>query len=333
MRVFSGDLKSVAAFQPAAARASELDAILGFLEAGGFGALAVPPPAATLADTGFASWEVEYATGSTRHLIERLETSSVRWIPVIRPGDLRVPIDSPARGIRGDSLPLWCALRPQLWIRALGPAYRAVARLAGANPELVPAVVLDLSLPGGGYTMGHDYCDATYRAALAAMGLDSARAAALAVAPIEARYDSLLDAGLLQAYYSTLEGLVAARAQALRREARALAPGLLFGLRSAAAPANWFTLGLLQGLSGDGPPVILWTREPDGRALAARYGQRGISVVHATALPAGALGVGASARLRGAVFRDNDGFWLPGEAEPPGARTDSVARIIRRLSR
>jgi hypothetical protein len=334
MRVFSGDLKSIAGFQPASARARELDALLAFLEAGAFGTLAAGPPPAILTDAArFQSWEVEYATAAVRQLVGRLEASSVRWIPVIRPADLRVPVDSPARGIRGDSLPLWCALGPELWTRALGPAYRAVARLAAAKPELVPAVVLDLSLPGGGYTMGHDYCDATYGAALAAMGLDGPRAATLAAVPLAARYDSLLNGGLLHAYYGALERLVAARAAVLRRDTRALAPGLVLGLKSAAAPADWITLGLLQGLSGNGPPLILWTREPDGRALAGVYRRRGVAVVHATALAPAAVGTGAWPRLHDAVFRDNDGFWVPDEPGALGPPTDSLARLIRRLSR
>jgi hypothetical protein len=333
MRVFWGDLRSIATFQPAGARARELDSLLGFLEAGAVTALAVAPQAAALGDTArFARWERDYAAAVSRQLVDRLQTSSVRWIPVIRPASARVRVDTSARGIRGDSLTLWCALGTEFWNAALAPAYRSVARLAAQRPDLVPAVVLDLSLPDGGYTMGHDFCDATYRAALGAMELDGTRLTSLAALPVEVRYDSLLDAGLLAAYYGSLERLVAARAGVLRREARAFAPELVFAFKSHSVPADWFTLGLLAGFGGAGPPLLLWTHEPHGRALAASYRGRGIRVLHAMGIAPAALGAGAWARLRYLVFEESDGFWL--SAEPDArAPNDSVARLIRRLSR
>jgi len=336
IRVFFGQLRSDTEYPTASARARELDPLIGFLEASGFVAVALEAPIASTGDPErFPEWQREYSSAVEKQLVERLQTSSLFWIPVIRPRDLRVRVESPARGIRGDSLGLWCALDETLWNSGLARAYRGVARLAAQHPELVPAVALDLTLPegGGSYGMGYDYCDATYLAALSAMDLDSAGRGALAALPVERRYDALLEAGLAGAYYATLERLVRARATVLRRETRAFARDIVFGIRSAEPPGDWFTLGLLAGFADSTRPAVLWTRERRGRALRAALERRGIAVLHGTGISPDALGPAAWPRLRPLVFEESDGFWVAGERGDLRARTDSVARLIRRLSR
>lgn len=334
LRVFLGEPRSSTTYPSATARGRELDSLIGFLEASGFVALAVDAPVVTAGDTTrFPKWERDYADAVQRQLVERLETSSLRWIPVIRLVGPRARVDSAARGIRGDSLRLWCALDRTLWNVVLARAYRAVARLAAEHADLVPAVALDLALPGGGFTMGHDYCDASYLAALGAMGLDSARLASLAGLPVERRYDALLDGGLLGGYYAALERLVAERASVLRRETRAFAPDVVFAFRSTVPPGDWFTLGMLAGFGGEARPVVLWTREPHGRTLTAELARRGIAVLHGAGITPDAVSAAQWPRLRQLVFEESDGFWVSGEREGLRTPSDSVARLIRRLSR
>ena len=334
IRVFFGQLRSDTEYPVHSARARELDGLIGFVEASGFVAVALEAPVAASGDPErFPDWQREYATAVEKQLIERLQTSSLRWIPVIRPGDLRVRVEAPARGMRGDSLGIWCALDETLWNTGLARAYRGVARIAAQHPELVPAVALDLTRPEGGYGMGHDYCDTTYLAALSAMELDSTRHAALAAIPVERRYDALLEAGLARAYYAALERLVAARATVLRRETRAFARDILFGIRSSDPPGDWFTLGLLAGFADSTRPAVLWTRERRGRALRTAFERYGIAVLLGTAISPDALGAAAWARLRPLVFDESDGFWVAGDRTDLRAPSDSIARLIRRLSK
>jgi hypothetical protein len=163
------------------------------------------------------------------------------------------------------------------------------------------------------------------------MELDSASRAALSALPAHERYDALLDDGLLAGYYGALERSVAARAEVLRRETRAVAREIVFVFRVASPPADWFTLGLLAGFSGSATPVALWTRGPEGPEIAADLRRRGIPVLHAAGILPNALSPSAWRRLGQLIAEESDGFWVEGSRLPPGALTDSVARLFRRL--
>ena len=332
MRVLWGRLVAAERFESADARARELDAVVGFVEAAGLNAFASAASLVVLRDSARAEpWEREYATAAWRQLAARLQTTNARWAPVI-PLDLaRIPSDSLARGLRGDTLAAPCALDHRLWDDKIAPAARAVARLAAERADLIAAAVLDLEPARGAYTMGHDYCDATYRVALRALGRDSGWIARFSDLPIGARYDALLEAGALGEYYDALERLVAERAARVRSEARRIAPELRFAFRSDAAPADWFSLGLLAGFAGRGPPVLLWTRESRGGAMSAAYQQRGIPVLHAVGLAPAAVAPADWPRLRTAAFERNRGFWIAGDDGAAVAYGDSLARLIRRL--
>lgn len=325
-----------------------LDSLVSFLEVGAFNVLATGARPEVIADSlRSAPWERDLVRAAWRETLQRLETTNLRWVPAIGYEDLHLPFDTLARGIRGDTLATWCALDARLWNEALAPAYRTLARLAAERADVIPAIALDLGAsspeavasPG----MGWDFCDATYRAGLAALGKDSAWTARFAALPVAARYDSLLEAGLLGAYFGALEDLVAERAGAIRAEVRRIRPDLLFAFRLAQPAADWFSLGILRGFSGPpaDAPLLVWSHEVRARDLLAAYRRRGIHAIHAIGLSPRQIPPSAWPRLRRAVFGESDGFWIPAAAEriPDAPRSpggplsaDSLGRLIRRLS-
>ena len=334
MRVLWGQLSAAERFDPADARARELETLVAFVETAGLNAFASNARLAVLRDSaGAAPWEREYAAAAWRQLATRLQTTNTRWAPVLHLDLPRIASDSLARGLRGDTLAAPCALDHGLWDQTIAPATRAIARLAADRADLIAAAVIDLEPARGAYTMGHDYCDATYRLALRALGRDSTWMRRFTDLPINARYDALLEAGALGDYYAALERLVTERAARIRGEARRIAPELRFAFRSDAAPADWFSLGLLAGFAGRGPPVLLWTRESRGGAMSAAYQRHGIPVLHAVGIAPGRVAPADWPRLRAAAFERNRGFWIAGDDGAPVAYRDSLARLIRRLSR
>ena len=261
----------------------------------------------------------------------RLEATSLRWFPAITLADLRMQGDPATREIdvHGDTSSVWCGLDSLFWRGALRPAYRALARLGGdKTADLVAGVALDLDVPQDGYAAA-GFCDADYREGLGALGLDSTEASRLDSVPASggARYEALLESGLLGRYEAALEALVAQRAQALRAEVRRVNPDLRFAFRSAQVPSDWFSLGLLRGLSAPDSPVLLWTREPRVRDLLAQYRARGIYALSAMGLTPERAATIDWPRLRRVAFVEHDGFWLS------GVRADSLGRLIRRLAR
>jgi hypothetical protein len=328
MRAYWTSLPSITGYQTPSARSRALDSLVEFMNGSGFNVLAMNAPRA---DTAAARWEIEYADAVRQQVVERLQASSVRWIPV-----LQFPHStggaSPALGTRGEPAALRCGLETAVWDGFLAPGYRAVARLHTEHPEVVPAVALEL--PRRGYTMGHDFCDATYRATLAEMRLDSGQAAALSDRAPAERYEALLERGLLGRYYGSLQGLIARRAALLRREARAFARDLVFVVYSGAPPADWFTLGILEGLAGPaGSPVVLWSRALDGRDVVRALAHRDIPALWAVGINPGTMRPASWTRLEQAlVDKGPDGYWV--DASLLGARAaDSLARTFRRLSR
>ena len=126
------------------------------------------------------------------------------------------------------------------------------------------------------YYHGSGFCDADFRIGLAGLGLDSAELSQALALPPAVRYDTLLERGWLARYFAALENGVAERAAALRTELRRLHPDLRFAFHASPAPADWFSLGLLRGLSTREVPVLLWLGEPRVGELARGYRDRGI---------------------------------------------------------
>src|SRR5439155_1393471 len=108
----------------AAPRRASLDSLLAFLDVGGFNTL-IGDAAAWAADSLHAApWERDAIRAAWRQTVDQLETTSFDWIPAITLREFRVPVDTPARGVRGDTLAAWCALDSRLWDQALAPALR-----------------------------------------------------------------------------------------------------------------------------------------------------------------------------------------------------------------
>jgi hypothetical protein len=298
------------------ARARMLDSLVELMESGALTALWTRAGVTPLVDTTRSQqWERDVLRAAWKQMGERLQATSVRWLPGVDLHDSRFPSDTVEVDARGDTVAPWAALDPRWWDEALRPAVRAVARLAAEQAELVPGIVLDLPAFG----MGAGFADPTFRTGLTALPADSA----LLALPPAARFDSLLERGHLAAFYESLEGAVAQRAALLRQDLRRLAPGRGVGLRIR-QPLDWFTLGLIRGLGDSTAAVWLFTDE-------ARWPALRLAVIPILRLSPDFVPDASWSRLTDVVFAQNGGFWL--EIGQPAAVPDSLAQLVRRLSR
>ncbi len=298
------------------------DSVLGFVDVAALNALATVIPVQAIADT-------VTTRNFWRNAVERLQTTSVHWFPAVRLIDIPTPgADEVDR--HGELQPVPCGLDSLFWRGPLRATYRTLARLGGApaRAEVVAGVAVDLD-SATMYYGGAGFCDVDYRIGLAALGLDRAETERLAMLPPTERYDTLLERGLLGRYFDTLQTATSERARALRAELRRMRPDLRIAFRADAMPADWFSIGLLQGFSSADAPVLLWLRAGRAGDSLAVYRHRDLYALSAIRLEPDRNTFGANEwnRLRPLVFGAHDGFWLD-RAVP-----DSVARMIRRVTR
>ena len=320
-----------------------LDSLLAFVDIAALNTLATVIPIGALADT-LGTRNVWRVTA------DRMQVTSIRWFPsvsmfsVVSRGE---PLERATRVVdrrrrqpiqdegaadeinrHGELIPVACGLDSLFWRETLRPALRSLTRLGGARPEVITGVGVDLDSAMTFYR-GSGFCDADFRVGLAGLGLDSAALSDALALPPAVRYDSLLERGWLARYFSALEAGVAERAVALRTELRRLHPDLRFAFHASEPPADWFSLGLLRGLSARESPVLLWLREPRVSDLMRIYREREIYGLAAVRIEAdrATFAPAEAARLRSRVFSEGAGFWLDGTV------TDSLGRVIRRFVR
>jgi len=297
-----------------------LDSLLRFVDVAALNALATPIPEAALTDT-ITTRTLWKLTG------ERLQATSIHWFPGVALAAIGSEgADEVDR--HGERSPIPCGLDSLYWRGGLRPTYRALIRLGGIKPEVIAGVALDLD-SAMTHFRGSGFCDADYRAGLAALGLDPAELERLGALPAAVRYDTLLERGWLSRYFQGLEDAVAERALALRGELRRLRPELRFAFHASDVPADWFSLGVLRGFSSPDAPIFLWVRQDARPTLLRRYRARGIFALSAVGLePERATFAPAEwSRARYAAFTEHAGFWLD------GAATDSLGRVIRRFAK
>lgn len=326
IRALLADFPALAPPAGGVARLAALDSLAPLLDIGAFNALITDAHVAPLADsTRVLRWERDALRDAWRQVTERLQTTSVRWIPLVLPRGLGAPTDSaPAEP---------CALDQALWSR-LASGARVLARLAARNTELIPAVGFGLDETTRSWS-GFPFCDGSWQLGLGALSRDAAltrqRLARLTAVPIAARYDSLLEGGLLAAYDSGVTRVVEQRAAALRADLRRIRRDLPFAVVLDRSPTDWFTRSLVRGLAAPGTPVLLFS--PDRRAREVLEAAGDVNLLHAIRLDPAELLSGGVARLSNSVFHDQDGFWLgPAEAVLIGP-SDSLARQVRRLTK
>jgi hypothetical protein len=302
-----------------------LDSLIRFVDIAALNALATTIPAAAIIDTQSTRnlWKI---TG------ERLQATSVRWFPAVALSQMPSQDGSPDEVDRqGTPVAIACGLDSLYWRGALRPVFRTLLRLNGIRPDVIAGVALDLDSAMTQYR-GSGFCDADYRVGLAALELDRGETDRLAGLPAPVRYDTLLERGWLGRYFQALEDAVAERARALRDELRRLHPDLRFAFHAGEAPADWFSLGLLRGLSSRDAPALLWLQErrgEQGQALLRHYRAREIFALPALHLTPerGTFTTAEWSHLRYAAFSDHAGFWLDRTA------TDSLGRVIRRFAK
>ena len=299
-----------------------LDSLLAFVDVAALNALATTIPERALADTV-----------STRNIWkiagDRLQATSLRWFPAV--SLFAIPSQGANEVDRhGELAPIACGLDSLYWHDALRPTYHTLTRLGGVRPPpgIIAGIALDLD-SAMTYFRGSGFCDADYRAGLAALGLDRTEMERLAGLPVAVRYDTLLERGWLHGYFEGLEAAVAERAALLRGELQRTHPDLRFAFHASDVPADWFTLGLLRGFSSPDAPVLLWLKERRGRALLRRYQERNVFALSALGMEPDRATFAPTEwqRLRFAAFREHAGFWLD------GAATDSLGRVIRRFTK
>jgi hypothetical protein len=298
-------------------RARMLDSVVELMESASLTALWTRAGVTPLADTTRSQqWERDVLRAAWKQMGERLQATSVRWLPGVDLHDSRFPHDTVELDARGDTVAPWAALDPRWWDEAVRPAVRAVARLAAEQQDLVPGIVVDLPAFG----MGAGFADPTFRAGLSVLRGDST----LRALPASGRFDSLLERGHLEAFYATLEAAVAQRAATLRQDLRRIAPGRGVGLRIRQPALDWFGRGLIRGLGDSSAAVWLFTDEARTPAL-------GVAVIPVLRLTPDRVPAASWSRLADLVFIQNGGFWL--DLERPGPVPDTLAQQVRRLSR
>jgi hypothetical protein len=313
---------------PGSTRLAALDTLSTLLDIGAFNVLLADAHAGPLADsTDVPPWRRDALRTAWDQVAQHLQATSVRWIPLVRPSELE----------RTDSVatpaPPSCPLDPLLWNR-MASGVRVLARWARAYPDVIPAVGLALDETTRGWA-GPTVCDAAWEAGLAALArdsvLDAGRRARLASTPPAARFDSLVEAGMLEAYDSGLADVVRQRSAVLRAEVRRIDRRVLPAVWLDRSAGDWFTTSLVRGLSEGGTPVIVFSPDPRAREQFAREGV--VNVLHAIRLDPDELSTIPVERLARTAFHDQDGFWIgPAETVLTGPG-DRLAREIRRLSK
>jgi hypothetical protein len=329
LRALQAQFPSLAPPAPGSARLAALDALSTELDIGAFNVLLADARVGPLADsTATATWQREALRTAWSQVAEHLRATSVRWIPLVAPGGLESS-DSTSGSVAGPP----CPLDPELWGR-IASGMRVLARLAATYPDLIPAVGITLDETTRSWA-GPMVCDAAWQAGLAALTRDSIlnrhHQAQLVTIPAPARYDSLLDAGLVAAYDSGVADVVRQRATALRSDIRRIQRRVLLAVLLDRSPGDWFTTSLVRGFSTDESPVLVFSSDPRAREQLALGGP--VNVVPAIRLDAEVLSSVAADRLGPAVFHEQGGFWVgPAETVLAGPG-DRLARQIRRLSK
>jgi hypothetical protein len=325
VRALEGDFPALAPATAGAVRLAALESLTAFLDVGGFNLLVTNAHIAPLADSSNTQrWERDAVRAAWQLVAARLQSTSVRWLPLVVPGGLTAADSAQDEG---------CPLDPGLWGK-LASGVRVLTRFAATRTELIPAV--GLSLDGTIESWGAaPFCDAAWLAGLGALPRDPSRPrdrlARLAAVPRAARYDSLLEGGLIAQYDSAVARVVRQRAAALRADVRRIRRGVLLALVVDHSPTDWFTRSLIAGISTPDTPALVFSPDPSARALL-NVGDTAM-VLHVLRLDAGHIMEAGVARLGQTVFHNHEGFWLgPAEILLRGP-SDSLARLVRRIEK
>jgi len=320
--------------------AASLDSLVRSLDEAGYNLLAGDVDAGTVADSMHHLWDERAAVRKAwRDAVNLLQPTSVAWIPAV---DYRRVLRAGATSTAfapGATAP--CQLDSLFGEPRLTAELVTLARLAADLRQLIPAVAIDLdSIPTirvAGASVGGEFCDGAWHQVLPHLGSalsDSVR--------FPDRLRALRDAGLLGAYYRTLEDQVAEKASALRDRILKERPGLFFAFRVPRAPGDWLSMGLMRGFTLPERPLLLFTPEVLTHDLLAAYRARGINAVHATELSSVMTRGRNVNSLKEIVFQENDGFWVAGggggetRAATPGLKVgtnDTLSQVLRHLAR
>ncbi len=320
VRALQTDFPRLAQEVNATERIAALDSLTNILDIGAFNLLVTSAHIASLADsTKVGRGERDALRAAWQQVAARLQATSVRWLPLVVPRELEAP---------GDSAGPPCPLDEALWGR-IASGMRVLSRFAATHAELIPAVGIELDATTHTWS-GMPFCDAAWQAGIAGLPKSPAhtraRLAALAAVPLDARYDSLLENGLLAAYDSAVSRVVEQRAAAVATDAHRQRRDLLLAIVVPRSPDDWLTRSLVRGFTSPNTPALVLSPDIRARHILGM-------VLHAIRLDPAQLSGGGTGRLSAALFREQDGFWMgPAESVFVGS-SDSLARLVRRVAK
>ncbi len=276
--------------------------------------------------------------------LSTLEGKNLTWFPGVDYRDQRLPAGQ-AVGLNGAVQNTWSPLDRTFWVDGYFSPLRAAQKVFDEQNASLPGFFFDTNLysasPVHNYFMGYEYGDqawALFRAAASGFVEDYILQAAAEETAPQRRFVFLVQNGLLPLYYLTLQDEVERFARHLRRQFAA-GPAKTWGVFVDRLPADWYSLGLLRGLSTPGNPVILLSFEPDTKAYLPYLLEMDIHALHAFGIIPIQYSLKELPAMGRLVKAQHDGYWLSSlEAilQPEGVRThngtvsaEAYARAIK----
>ncbi len=270
-----------------------------------------------------------------------LKGKKLIWFPGMDYRDQRLPAGQ-AVGLNGAVQKTWSPLDREFWVKGYFSPLRAAQDFFAEQKTPLPGIFFDTNLysasPIHNFFMGYDFGDRAWRLFLAASGgfveAYILEAAAEQLTPHK-RFVFLIQNGLLPLYYTTLQDEVERFARHLRRGLAADQPKI-WGVFVDRLPADWYSIGLLRGLSTPDSPVLLLSFEPDTQAYLRYLLDMDIHALHAF----GIIPIQYSPKELPAMGRFvrayHDGYWLSSlEAilQPEGVRTHNGTLTLEEYAR
>ena len=296
---------------------AELQPLADFVKQAHLNLLWVVPNLQAMTDSlGYAVAERAEVQQSWQNSVPAMNASGAALFAGIDYSDFR---QAPGQtvGLHGEAQAIWPPFDRRFWWQGFVQPFAFAARDLSPQVDAMAGLVLDTEFhgfaPASHYLMGHDFSNRAFGFFLAAsagyLGREQLREART-LQP-SARFTFLLRNGLLPLYYRTLSGETERFGRLLRREIEKVAPGRVWGVFLRQFPGDWYSMGLLRGLSRPDRPIILFTYEPVVQPYLQWLRREEIFALHAVALPLWQYPPEAIETLLDFATKEHDGFWVP----------------------